>query len=317
MAESTSTSAGGDGNRRLRQQLEEQVVTCGICFTLYDASCRVPRTLPQCGHVFCEPCLREAARVAAPRALCCPACRAPVASDLRALPRAWSVLEVLTALGIGDGAGDGGYSGDELELEPPAPTATVCGPPWPGVIHFLTHCERGQPPRPPAARMSSIMRPDCGAQQLLSHAPVRYNATANRPGSWFLVDLGPRHVLRVAAVWLKHGNPWAGHRLNHWCLQGSNDGGNEWVTISEQRSPRSSASVFAATPFASALVVTGPGTGGGAAYRLLRLLQLGPNTGGTHHLYCCGIELYGELRDLQRDEVVELPASDGGGGAVL
>jgi hypothetical protein len=295
MAESTSTSAGGDGNRRLRQQLEERVVTCGVCFALYDASCRVPRTLPPCGHVFCEPCLREVARVAAPHALCCPACRAPVAAGLRALPRAWPVLAVLTALGISDGAGDDGNSGDEmeLELEPPAPTAaSVCGPPWPGAIHFLTHCERG-------------------------HAPVRYNATANRPGSWFSVDLGPRHVLRVAAVWLKHGNPWAGHRLNHWCLQGSNDGGNEWETISEQRAPRSSASVFAATPFASALVVTGPGAGGGAAYRLLRLLQLGPNTGGTHHLYCCGIELYGELRDLQRDEVVELPASDGGGGAVL
>ena len=32
----------------------------------------------------------------------------------------------------------------------------------------------------------------------------------------------------------------------------------------------------------------------------------------THQLYCCGIELFGELRDLQSGECIEMPARAGG-----
>ena len=313
-----AVAAGAGG---LATHLEEQVASCGICFLRYTAppvQDRVPLLMP-CAHTFCATCLHEAERCAAPAPLCCPICRAPAGAEMRNLPVAQPVVDVLNALDAFAGGGRREEKEEPEELEAKAsdrtedegehhsggdssasatgngedgttveimPDARFAGAPWPGAVHFLMHCAASSAASNavgdhfvapwPRGTMSSRMVPTCGPERLVLLSFAQYNATADVPLSWMSVDLGPAHALVAEAVWLRHGNPWAGHRMRDWALQGSNDCGATWETLVRKRADNS---ILGAEPFAAVLVRGIPRAFG--AFRSFRLLQLGANTGGV------------------------------------
>ncbi len=126
-----------------------------------------------------------------------------------------------------------------------------------------------------------------------THASPVCNQTACVADSWMAVDLKaarlvPNHyALRSAA----HGS----HKLRHWRLEASNDG-QAWTILrahGSDASLRDEPMSVAAWPLDAAAVA-------GRSFRHFRIVQTGPNSSGTNHLVCAGIELYGVLTDASR-----------------
>ena len=104
------------------------------------------------------------------------------------------------------------------------------------------------------------------------------------------MDLGEGRALQADHYCLRNDNHHYDCPLRHWELQGSNDG-QAWTTLRQHANDASLEEVpmsVAAWPIEQ--------TGNSIAYRHFRILATGRNSGGTKHLLCAGIELYGKLK---------------------
>ena len=114
------------------------------------------------------------------------------------------------------------------------------------------------------------------------------SATHNRPNSWMRVDLGAVRSLAVSHYALRHRNSDC-HALRRWELQGANAADGPWTTL---RRHDNDASIEQKAGFVAAWAVEGA-----APFRFFRIHQHGPNSYGSQHLVCAGIELYGLLTE--------------------
>ena len=139
-------------------------------------------------------------------------------------------------------------------------------------------------------------------------APTLFNQTDNKPASWMAVDLGEGTSLYPERYCLRTDSD-GSLAPSHWQLQGSSDG-VAWVVLRRHVDEKWKG----ATGFAPFAVPPNPTPAGNAApalaeaswklepalvqgrgFRHFRILQTGPNLGGTNVLACAGIELYGVL----------------------
>jgi len=114
--------------------------------------------------------------------------------------------------------------------------------------------------------------------------------TRNEPDSFLAIDLREDRCLIVTDYVLR-GRNLPSHALCSWELQGSVDG-IEWQTIDR---------VYECDrlrqPSAAAHFTVDPSHGGdavNAAFRCVRLVQIGKNSSGSHNLVLSGMELYGK-----------------------
>jgi hypothetical protein len=151
-------------------------------------------------------------------------------------------------------------------------------------------------------------RPPAAAAAAAPASGAVYNQTDDRPASWMAVDLGEgvtlypeRYCLRTDSDGTLAPSPWQ--------LQGSSDG-VVWVVlrrhVDEKWKGASGFMAFAAPPnptpagnaapaLAEASWKLEPALVQGRGFRHFRIVQTGPNLGGTNVLACAGIELYGVL----------------------
>jgi hypothetical protein len=128
-----------------------------------------------------------------------------------------------------------------------------------------------------------------------THASPLYNQTASAANSWMAVDLKAARLVPNHYALRSDMNDSGRHKLRSWRLEASNDG-QAWTIL---RAHSSDANLgdgpmsVAAWPLDAAAVA-------GRSFRHFRIVQTGPNSAGTNHLMCAGIELYGVLTDASR-----------------
>jgi len=139
---------------------------------------------------------------------------------------------------------------------------------------------------------------NCQVEDCLTHTPPSdglHCYTVNRSGAWVSIDfkdrrVAPRHYCLRAD---KHGTAHP-HKPRHWVLQGSEDG-ESWVTLREHVND----TALGADPMSCAAWSVDPPTdgswGSSSFFRHVRLYLSGPNSSGTWHFMCAGIELYGQV----------------------
>jgi len=116
------------------------------------------------------------------------------------------------------------------------------------------------------------------------HGASCWSTTENQPQSWMAVDLGVGRSLVVDHYCLRSSiSP--EYKPRKWELQGSPDG-QTWQTLRAHQDDTSLARQAMST-------AAWPVDAGAQAFRHFRILQTGPNSSGTQHLMCGGIELHG------------------------
>ena len=135
-----------------------------------------------------------------------------------------------------------------------------------------------------------------------------HNQTDDRPASWMAVDLGEGMALYPERYCLRTDSD-GNLAPSHWQLQGSSDG-VVWVVlrrhVDEKWKGASGFVPFAAPPNPTPAGNAAPALAEaswklehalvqGRGFRHFRIVQTGPNLGGTNVLACAGIELYGVL----------------------
>jgi hypothetical protein len=144
------------------------------------------------------------------------------------------------------------------------------------------------------AAMSSIYEGErCGNPlRFVQHGVIRdanHNFTNGTPNSWMSVDLGASRLLAVNHYCLRPSSGMNGYEPRNWRLEGSNDN-STWTVLKNHTNDQEIANQSRAV---AAWAVTPPTDEG---FRYFRILQHGANAGGTNHLCCKGIELYGTLK---------------------
>eukprot|EP00908_Phaeocystis_cordata_P021292 Transcript_3641.p1 GENE.Transcript_3641~~Transcript_3641.p1 ORF type:complete len:480 (-),score=132.37 Transcript_3641:103-1491(-) len=120
-----------------------------------------------------------------------------------------------------------------------------------------------------------------------SHEQPVYTFTDNATNSWMSVDLGEGRSLVPDHYCLRSDrNP--SSKPRNWELQGSLDG-TTWQTLRRHENDASLADYSMST-------AAWPVDAGGQGYRHFRIFQTGQTGGGSHHLMCAGIELYGSAK---------------------
>ena len=122
-----------------------------------------------------------------------------------------------------------------------------------------------------------------------AHATPVFCFTKNVAHSWMAVDLGEGRALKAEHYCLRSDDNSIDYRLRDWELQGSNDG-QTWTMLRRHANDTQ----LAVTSMSEAAWSIEP-IADGIAYRHFRIFQTGQNSGGTNHLMCAGIELYGKL----------------------
>ena len=114
--------------------------------------------------------------------------------------------------------------------------------------------------------------------------------TKSVANSWMQVDLGQNRTLRPTYYCLRHGNSNCSCTLRNWRLEGSNDG-QTWTTLRNHAND----TTLAAQAMSEA---NWPVENCGVCYRFFRIFQYGKtSSGNADHLFCAGIELYGDLEE--------------------
>ena len=120
-------------------------------------------------------------------------------------------------------------------------------------------------------------------------AAVQTNTRSARD-SWMSVDLGEGRSLSANYYCLRHGHSTSDYQLRNWRLMGSNDDVN-WACLRTHDNDKTLTSGYGA----GAWKVENDDP---QFFRHFRIFQSGPNTQGSYHLMCSGIELYGTLIDV-------------------
>ena len=150
-----------------------------------------------------------------------------------------------------------------------------------------------------------------GARPALAPAPALagavHNQTDDRPASWMAVDLGEGMTLYPERYCLRTDSD-GNLAPCHWQLQGSSDGVS-WVVLRrhvDEKWKGALVPAFVAPPNPTPAGNAAPALAEaswklehalvqGRGFRHFRIVQTGPNLGGTNVLACAGIELYGVL----------------------
>ena len=134
-----------------------------------------------------------------------------------------------------------------------------------------------------------------------------HNQTDDRPASWMAVDLGEGMTLYPERYCLRTDSD-GNLAPCHWQLQGSSDGVS-WVVLRrhvDEKWKGALVPAFVAPPNPTPAGNAAPALAEaswklehalvqGRGFRHFRIVQTGPNLGGTNVLACAGIELYGVL----------------------
>lgn len=122
--------------------------------------------------------------------------------------------------------------------------------------------------------------------------------TKNESDSWYCVDIGRKRRLNPTHYSLRNVQRSCAHAPRSWRLEASEDS-KSWILLSERQDDDS----IAAKPGASAVfAVEGTHPRG---YRYFCVTQTGPNAFGQHFLVMGGIELFGTLREVERERDVD------------
>jgi len=195
---------------------------------------------------------------------------------------------------------------DVLKTEPIVYEHTLCELPFDtnGVLYHIGTQGRTQPYMNPhesgevLATLSSSYTADvsysCPERFVANVEPPRHNFTGGAAANqWMSVDLGASRSLLLQHYCLRHGHD-NSFLLRNWMLQGSWDG-LQWHTLRLHEADQT-------LPASRFSVASWPVDAGGRRFRMFRVLQHGPNSNAKpehqNHLMCAGIELYGELSDL-------------------
>lgn len=136
-------------------------------------------------------------------------------------------------------------------------------------------------------RASSIETDSEPAASILGDSVVRCLTTSGG-NAWFSVDFKDLRI-KPTHYSLRHYLTWGTEALRNWVLEGSNDGGDSWIVISEHNADASLAGVGDTATW------TIPGTNYVVAYRQFRIRQTGVNSNNHLFLALSGFEIYGEL----------------------
>jgi hypothetical protein len=112
--------------------------------------------------------------------------------------------------------------------------------------------------------------------------------TKDVPSSWFAVDLLHFQVLPRAYA-LRHGGNYKADSLRTWDFQGSNDG-RTWTVIRRHTNDESLNGPFATATFEVHTT---------QRFRCFRILQTGHNSSNHNFLVLSGLELYGDLWEIE------------------
>lgn len=123
------------------------------------------------------------------------------------------------------------------------------------------------------------------ASDAASRKPITCRTKSGKK-SWICYDLGRSRRLVINHYTLRHGGPSKEMALQHWRLEGS-ENGNDWVTLFTHFNEQALQKKYGTGSW--------PIKGAPTAYRYFRIIQIGPNTSGSHELSIGGIELYGTL----------------------
>lgn len=110
--------------------------------------------------------------------------------------------------------------------------------------------------------------------------------TKNGEKSWICYDLGRVRRLIPNYYTLRHGGSSKELALQHWRLEGSEEGDN-WVCLSSHFNDMALHKKYGTSSW--------PITRDHKAFRFFRVIQAGPNASGSHELSVGGIEMYGTL----------------------
>ncbi|EGC35433.1 hypothetical protein DICPUDRAFT_16127, partial [Dictyostelium purpureum] len=113
--------------------------------------------------------------------------------------------------------------------------------------------------------------------------------TKDVPASWVMIDVGPNRSVVPHYYTIRHGLSFKSDSLRTWDFQGSTNG-EQWTVLKRHTNDLSLNFKYATHSW--------PITGCETAYRYFRILQTGKNSNNRNFLVIGGIEIYGELLQL-------------------
>lgn len=128
--------------------------------------------------------------------------------------------------------------------------------------------------------------------KFVGRVPDGFNFTSDESESWMGVDIGPKRRLIPNYYCIRTDQ--CPRKMMNWELQAMVGGDmGEWVTLRRHENDTSledEPHSVAAWPIP---------VKDDTPYRYFRIFQFGKNSSNTHHLACCGMELYGSFVELQ------------------
>ncbi|KAJ4457802.1 hypothetical protein PAPYR_6617 [Paratrimastix pyriformis] len=169
-----------------------------------------------------------------------------------------------------------------------------------GLFYYIGTQGRTQPWQNPAeAGLVTVTRSSESngkASDAVGRQACEQSYSQNQPNSWYQVDLGASRLFTPTRYTIRHNSHpnLLGHRLQSWRLEGSLDGAS-WRTLDEHTNEPNAipARVDAMATFAVAPAQAFPA-------RHFRVLMTSPSPNGVNFLMLAGLEMYGTLRDSQR-----------------
>ena len=119
------------------------------------------------------------------------------------------------------------------------------------------------------------------ASDIFDHSKGKESGTAEGIGSWWKVDLGENHRLRITHYALRHGKRDGESILRKWELQGSIDGLN-WRDLKSAQDPKDPPQFSDPHPYYTGRWFI---VGEVRAFRYFRILQTGTNSAGKYGIY--------------------------------
>ncbi|KAJ7369552.1 hypothetical protein OS493_038157 [Desmophyllum pertusum] len=128
------------------------------------------------------------------------------------------------------------------------------------------------------------------ASDIFNHRESKTSGTKETIGSWWCIDLGKNHLLGISHYALRHGRSDGKSILQHWKLEGSNDG-ISWTKL-DHESKSKFPQFRDPYPFVTGTWSVEDKVG---VFRFFRILQTGMNSSNEYGIYLSGVELYGIL----------------------
>ena len=169
-----------------------------------------------------------------------------------------------------------------------------------GFVHFLgTHSKTNNSFKSPTSSglvttSSSPLMADSASSDSIVDRTCGAITTEPIPGSWILIDFGD-YEISPSHYTLQHSKESKDKALRNWHFEGSTDG-QSWCILSEHANDASLSGKGATFSWQ----IGGDDMG---YYSMVRIKQFGVNSNGTDHLVCSRLEIYGQVRCRQNQEI--------------